>query len=36
MIGNTLDAIIMPRGRHLLAELAREPKRNTPPFGFTS
>jgi hypothetical protein len=36
MIGNTLDAIIMPKGRHLLAELDREPKRNKPPFGFTS
>ena len=36
MIGNTLDAIIMPKGRHLLAELALKPKRNTPPFGFTS
>jgi hypothetical protein len=36
MIGNTLHAIIMPKGRHLLAELEREPKRNKPPFGFTS
>jgi len=36
MIGNTLDAIIMPKGRHLLAELALTPKRDKPPFGFTS
>jgi len=36
MIPHTLDAIIMPKGRHLLAELERKPKRDTPPFGFTS
>ena len=36
IIGNTFDAIIMPKGRHLLAELACKPKRKTPPFGFTS
>ena len=29
MIGNTLDAIIMPKGRHLLAELERKPKRTS-------
>jgi hypothetical protein len=36
MIRSSLDATIMPKGRHLLAEFERKPKRNNPPFGFTS
>ena len=36
MIRDTLDAIITPKGRRLLAELARKPpKLPKPPFGFT-
>ena len=34
MIGNTLDAIIMPKGRHTLAGLERSKKPGKPPFGF--
>ena len=34
MIGNTLDAIIMPKGRHTLAGLEQSKKPGKPPFGF--
>ena len=34
MIRNTLDAIIMPKGRHTLADLERSKKPGQPPFGF--
>jgi len=36
IVGNTFEAIVMPKGRHLLAGLACGAKRKTPPFGFTS
>ena len=35
VIRGSLDAIITPKGRHLLAELEKKPpKRPKPPFGF--
>ena len=30
-----LTAVVTPRARRLLAELAMKPKRDTPPFRFT-
>ena len=30
-----LTAVVTPRARRLLADLAKEPKRDTPPFRFT-
>jgi len=33
--GGTGRAIITPRGRRLLAELAQKPKRSASPFGYT-
>ena len=34
VIRDTLDAIITPKGRRLLADLDRKPKPSKPPFGF--
>jgi hypothetical protein len=34
LIRNTLDAVITPKGRHLLAGPARPPKPGKKPFGF--
>lgn len=34
VIPNTCNAVITPRGRHVLAGSSQAPKRNIKPFGF--